>query len=254
MQVGRVYDAACWLLAWEEPAIGDEEVIIPVVAECDDSFLSESRVPQVTDGMSPPRWRRRGIRRRPVPAGGGRGRGRDGNELSWLQGGIGTASRVVPDGHTLAVVVLANFGERDRLTVAGVAVGRLLPRDDGRAAQAGRVCIVVIGTDAPVDAAGVPACRQAGLGLARTGSYAHHGSGEIFLAFATGLRGDRDARPSGGPVRRDLDPYFAAVSETTEEAVINALLAARTVVGVPGTPARSAGAAVRELLAEHGRL
>lgn len=258
MQVGRVYDAACWLLAAEEPAIGDEEVITPVVAECDDSFLSESRVPQVTDvdvatALAAARESAGGQSR---PEEGAVGAG-TGMSCLGFKGGIGTASRVVPDGHTVGVVVLANFGERHRLTVDGVAVGRLLPETTGELPRPAGSCIVVVGTDAPVDAAGCPRlAARAGLGLARTGSYAHHGSGEIFLAFATGLRGDRDARPSGGPVGGgDLDPYFAAVSEATEEAVINALLAARTVVGRAGNTSEGLpAAAVRELLAEHGRL
>ena len=78
--------------------------------------------------------------------------------------------------------------------------------------------------------------RRAGLGLARTGSIAHHGSGEIFLALATGLRArTRTATAAGTPVSgRDLDPYFAAAVEATEEAVLNALFAATTTVGVAG--------------------
>jgi D-aminopeptidase len=91
-------------------------------------------------------------------------------------------------------------------------------------------------TDGPLDAA---ACqrlaRRAGLGLARMGSTAHHGSGEIFLALATGLRAPRGAAPSRSPITGSaLDDYFAAVVEATEEAVLNSLLQAGTVTGRDG--------------------
>jgi D-aminopeptidase len=156
--------------------------------------------------------------------------------LGW-KGGIGTASRVVPSGHTVGVLVLTNFGEHERLTIAGVPVGRVLPPAAGppRPEPAGS-CIVVVVTDGPVDSAGCQRlARRAGLGLARTGSTGHHGSGEIFLALATGLRADRGAPPPGVPVvGRELDPYFAAVVEATEEAVVTSLLMSPTVVGRGG--------------------
>jgi D-aminopeptidase len=154
------------------------------------------------------------------------------------KGGIGTASRVVPDGATVGVVTMTNFGDRERLTVAGVPAGRLLPEPGESRAHPGPAgsCIVVVLTDGPLDAA---ACqrlaRRAGLGLARMGSTAHHASGEIFLALATGLRAPRGAAPSRSPITGGaLDDYFAAVVEATEEAVLNSLLQAGTVTGRDG--------------------
>ena len=155
-----------------------------------------------------------------------------------FKGGIGTASRVVPSGHTVGVLLMTNFGERSRLSVDGVPVGRLLPPDPypPEPAPAGS-CIGVVVTDAPLDAA---ACsrlaRRVGLGLARTGSTAHHGSGEIFLACATGIRGDRSGQLTGPPAVTGsrLDPFFAAVVEASEEAVLNSLLASPTVTGRSG--------------------
>ena len=152
------------------------------------------------------------------------------------KGGIGTASRVLPGGAPVGVLTLTNFGDGGRLAVAGVPVGRLLPRPErARAAPAGS-CIVVVITDGPLDAAACQrVARRAGLGLARTGSTAHHGSGEIFLALATGLRAPRGGAPPRVPVTgRGLDDYFAAVTEATEEAVINSLLQAVTVTGRDG--------------------
>jgi D-aminopeptidase len=177
-----------------------------------------------------------------------------------FKGGIGSASRLTPSGHTVGVLLLSNFGERQRLTVDGVPVGRMLPppagADDPAHPQAAGSCVVVIATDAPLDSA---ACarlaRRAGLGLARTGSTAHHGSGEIFLALATGLRGRGSARPPRpGLVGRDLDPFFAAVVEATEEAVLNSLLSAPTVTGRDGNTSQGLPTEqVRDLLRAAGR-
>ena len=127
MQVGRVYDAACELLMAEQPAIGTDDVIIPIVAECDDSFLSEPRRMQVNPSdVRAALLAARAVRGRGTPQEGAVGAG-TGMSCLGYKGGIGTASRVVPDGHTMGVLALTNFGERDRLTVAGLPAGRLLP-------------------------------------------------------------------------------------------------------------------------------
>jgi D-aminopeptidase len=239
MQLGRVFDAACELLAGQEPAIGDEDVLIPMVAECDDSFLNDARRMQVTpDDVAAALAAARAADRTRPPDEGAVGAG-TGMSCLGFKGGIGSASRRVPDGYTVGVLTLTNFGERERLTVAGVPVGRLLPP-----APAGRrtpppagSCIVVVLTDAPVLAADCTRlARRAGLGLARTGSTAHHASGEIFVAAATGLRAPRSGPAPAGPAvaGRALDPMFAAVVEATEEAVLNSLLQAPTVVGRSG--------------------
>jgi D-aminopeptidase len=259
MQLGRVYDAACELLIAEQPAIGCDDVIIPIVAECDDSFLNDSRRMQVDrgdvrDALAAARASVGGRAAAEGAVGAGTG-------MSCLgfKGGIGTASRLVPGGATVGVLTLTNFGDRDRLTVAGVPAGRLLPDPDDPAAPrpgpAGS-CIVAVITDGPLDSA---ACqrlaRRAGLGLARMGSTAHHGSGEIFLALATGLRARRGSAPSRAPVIGSaLDDYFAAVTEATEEAVLNSLLQAVTVTGRDGnTSHQIPPGALRTLVGEYGR-
>jgi D-aminopeptidase len=254
MQVGRVYDAACELLMQEQPAIGVDDVIIPVVAECDDSFLSEPRRMQVSRddvraALTAARASAAGalvdralvdrasVDRASVDGAEGAVGAGTGMTCLGYKGGIGTASRVLPDGHTVGVVTLTNFGDRERLTVAGTPAGRLLPAPPpgtGRPKPAGS-CIVVALTDGPLDAAGCERlARRAGLGLARTGSTAHHGSGEIFLALATGLRAPRGLSLGAPVTGRDLDGYFAAVVEATEEAVLNSLLQAETVRGRDG--------------------
>ncbi len=278
MQLGRVYDAACELLMAEDPGIGSDDVIIPIVAECDDSFLNDARRMQVTAAdVAAALAAARDSAGGPAPAQGAVGAG-TGMSCLGFKGGIGTASRLIASGHTVGVLLLSNFGDRRRLTVDGVPVGRLLPPVGGEPATrtdpapAGS-CIVIVVTDAPLDSA---ACarlaRRAGLGLARTGSTASHGSGEIFLAMATGRRGPRvdalgaPAAPVGSPppapvgappaalTGRALDPFFAAVVEATEEAVLNSMLAATTVTGRDGntSPGLPAGR-VRQLLQAAGR-
>jgi D-aminopeptidase len=247
MQLGRVYDAACELHLEEEPEIG-EEVVIPIVAECDDSFLNYAGRMQVTRDDVAEALRQARLKQAPQEGAVGSGTG-----MSCLgfKGGIGTASRVVPSGHTVGVLAMTNFGQRDRLTVDGVPVGRLLPEAPAPTAPPAGSCIVVVITDAPV----LPAdcqrlARRAGLGLARTGSTAHHGSGEIFLALATGLRAPRSSTFTGMPVvARDLDPFFEAVVDATEECVLNSLLMAPTVVGRDGNTSEGLPAeAVKALL------
>jgi D-aminopeptidase len=259
MQVGRVYDAACELLMTEEPAIGRENVIIPIVAECDDSFLSDARRMQVTkDDVAVALRAARDSVGSCAPAEGAVGAG-TGMTCFEFKGGIGTASRVTSSGHTVGVLLLSNFGRRERLTVAGVPVGQLLAPEQpspGPRLPAGS-CIVVVVTDAPLDSAAcVRLARRAGLGLARTGSTASHGSGEIFLGLATGLRGrhsDVDRSRSGQIEGSDLDEFFAAVVEATEEAVLNSMLAAPTVTGRDGNTSPCLPVErVRELLGAAG--
>ena len=246
MQVGRVYDAACELLGSEDEGIGADDVIIPIVAECDDSYLSESRRMQVTRAdveKALGEARISAASDRP-PAEGAVGAG-TGMSCLGFKGGIGTSSRLTPSGHAVGVLVLTNFGSQQRLTIDGVPVGRLLapagvppPAPARPRPRPAGSCIVVTVTDAPLDSvACTRLARRAGLGLARTGSTGDHGSGEIFLALATGLRRPRNASPPTSQPEltgRDLDPFFAAVVEATEEAVLNSMLAAPTVTGRDG--------------------
>jgi len=234
-----------------------DDVVIPVVGECDDSFLNDCRRMQV--GAADVRSsydaaaRSRGATSPPPEGAVGAGTG-----MSCLgfKGGIGTASRVTGDGYTVAVLLLTNFGERHRLTVAGVPLGRLLPAPDMSAAPPAGSCIGVVVTDAPVDAAGCARlARRIGLGLARTGSTAHHGSGEIFLAASTTCRFDRDGAPEAGPrvAGRGLDPLFGAVVDAAEEAVLNSLLGSVTTTGRDGNTSEGLDpAVVSRLLAEAG--
>ena len=237
MQLGRVYDSACRIAMEVDPVVA-EEVVIPVVAECDDSFLNDNRRMQVEHDDVVAAWRTaldsRGADAPPNEGAVGSGTGMSCFDF---KGGIGTASRVTPGGHTVGVLLMTNFGVREECIVAGVPVGRLLgPATTGPQVPAGS-CIGIVVTDAPVDGAGCARlARRIGLGLARTGSVAHHGSGEIFMGFGTGMRLDRDGHPDGTPLvtGRDLDPFFAAVVEATEEAVLNSMFGAPTTTGRAG--------------------
>lgn len=257
MQVGRVYDGAVAAAVAADPEIGVSRVVIPVVGECDDSWLSESRVPQIeADDAGRALAAARGG---PVEEG-CVGAGTGMLTLGW-KGGVGTASRIVePVEATLGVLVLSNYGSADQLRVDGVAVGEVLGSGvDGPPEPAGS-CIAVVATDAPLLPSQLErVARRCGLGLARTGSVAHHGSGEIFLAFSTTVRAsvsDRAQRRTLEAVPDSaLDDLFQATVDATEEAVLNALWAAVDTTGREGRLARALPHdETLALLERHGRL
>jgi D-aminopeptidase len=234
LQVGRVYDAACGIALEADPRVADD-VVIPVVAECDDSHLNDCRVMQVERADVLAAYARAFASRGASYAEQGSVGAGTGMSCLGFKGGIGTSSRVVGD-HTVAVLLLTNFGAGERLTVDGVPVGRLLPVAPEAPKPAGS-CIGVVVTDAPVAPADCGRlARRVGLGLARTGSTAHHGSGEIFLAASTTWRCDRDGRWEGGrPVSgRSLDALFEGVVDASEEAVLDSMLLSPTTTGRDG--------------------
>lgn len=251
MQVGRVFDGAVAAAVAADPDVGVENVVIPVVGECDDSWLNDARTVQVeaadvgraVAGASAD------------PDEGAVGAGTGMLCLGW-KGGIGSSSRLLPGaGATLGVLVLANFGSPEELRVDGVPVGRALGHGYDVPTPGGS-CIAVVVTDAPLGPAQLArVARRCGLGLARSGSVAHHGSGEIFLALSTGAR-----RPRGEPLPQTLpdgalDELFSATVEATEEAVLNAQWAAPDVTGRLGRTARGVPHDdVLELLDRAGRL
>ena len=175
-----------------------------------------------------------------------------GTKAFGFKAGIGTSSRRVPEddgGHAVGVLVQANHGARRRLSVDGVPVGReladLLPPElaEAPAAPGGGSIIVVVATDAPL----LPhQCRRlaqrASLGIARGGGGGEHSSGDMVIAFATGNRGLQHEEAAGVPPAREvamlndqhIDPLFWAAIEATEEAVLNALVAAQTMTGRDG--------------------
>jgi D-aminopeptidase len=256
-QVGRVYDAAFQLELGRHPELV-EDIFVPVVAECDDSFLNDIRTMWVApDDVAAAHEAALASRGSSAPPQEGSVGSGTGMSCLGFKGGIGTSSRVTPGGHTVAVLLMTNFGQRDRLTVDGVPVGRLLPEHVDPPRPAGS-CIGVVVTDAPVDPLGCERlARRVGLGLARTGSTAHHGSGEIFLAVSTTARTDRDGTVLDDGRRwgmRGLDDLFEAVVDAAEESVLNSLLMSPTTVGRDGNTSEGLDPeTVVRLLREHGR-
>ena len=186
-----------------------------------------------------------------------------------FKAGIGTASRVVGDddgGYTVGALVQANFGIRERLLVDGVPVGREIPRSDipgpdPAAGAGGGSVIVILATDAPLLA---HQCRRlahrAALGIARTGGGGENDSGDLFLAFAIGNRGlpaEDEGRSVTVPLSMLGDDHitslFWAAIEATEEAVINALVAAETMTGNGVTFHALPADRLLEIMARHGR-
>jgi L-aminopeptidase/D-esterase-like protein len=232
--VGIARDA---VIAWQaRRGPGAQPWGLPVVAETWDGWLNdingfhvkEAHVFEALDAA----------RGGPVDEGGvGGGTGMVAFEL---KGGIGTSSRRLDSrhgGYTLGVLVQANFGLRRQLTVVGVPVGREIPEGTFRDDEAGSV-IVVVATDAPL----LPhqldrLARRVALGLARTGSGAMNGSGDLFVAFSTANPGTALAKTAVAATvlpNEAMNPLFTATVQATEEAVINALVAGRTTTGIDG--------------------
>jgi D-aminopeptidase len=154
-----------------------------------------------------------------------------------FKGGIGTSSRVLDaklGGYSVGVLVQCNYGQRDQLRIAGVPVGKEITDYMIRDEDVGSI-IVVVATDAPL----IPTqlkrlAKRVSLGLARDGSYSGGGSGDIFIAFSTANPGAGEhngVRPLNMLPNDDLDPLFLATVQATEEAVVNAMIAAETMTG-----------------------
>src|SRR3989440_4761532 len=160
-----------------------------------------------------------------------------------FKGGIGTSSRKFESkvgAYTVGVLVQCNYGSRKNLRIAGVPVGREIPEDPQYASTSfneldrGSI-IVVVATDAPLVAHQLKRlARRVSLGLGRNGSISGNGSGDIFIAFSTANSGaaadhvvDLKMLPND-----HLEPVFAATVQATEEAIINAMVAAETMTGI----------------------
>jgi D-aminopeptidase len=178
-----------------------------------------------------------------------------------FKGGIGTASRRLSaeaGGYTVGALVQCNYGRKGDLTIAGVPVGREVAGAGARDDDAGSI-IVVVATDAPL----VPTqlkrlARRVSLGLARVGSIAGNGSGDIFIAFSTANPGA--ARPTGLVTLTDLpndrmNPLFAATVQSAEEAIVNAMIAAETMKGADNLVVRALPHdELRRILKKYNRL
>ncbi|HEX3820490.1 MAG TPA: P1 family peptidase [Candidatus Sulfotelmatobacter sp.] len=178
-----------------------------------------------------------------------------------FKGGIGTSSRVLSEkagGYTVGVLVQCNYGSRDQLRIAGINVGREIPEHTVWQRDVGSI-IVVVATDAPL----IPTqlkrmAKKVSLGLGRDGSYSGDGSGDIFIAFSTanpGAVGTNGLHQITMLPNDSLDPVFLATVQATEEAVVNAMVAAETMTGINNhTVIALPHDRLREVLKKHDRL
>jgi D-aminopeptidase len=246
MAVGKVSDAAVKWMTRRFPGIGtDYDVIIPLVGECDDSWLNDAvgrhvrsehiyrAIEQAAAG--------------PV-AEGSVGAG-TGLITCDFKAGIGTSSRRVSVGqgeaartYTLGILVQSNFGVMRSLRVDGAPVGDMLEREfspDGRRLKNAGSIIVVLATDAPLLSSQlVRLCKRAALGIGRVGSFAAHGSGEILVGFSTANKVPRVTSRMTAAIEVLLDEacdgLYEAIVECTEEAIVNSLCMADEMRGPTG--------------------
>ncbi len=247
MNVPRVADALVTIAAEGSPHIGvgfpergwpGYASVNPLVAETSDGYLSDLQARPI--GLEQVRAALAAASVDVTEGAVGAGAGT--SCYGW-KGGIGTASRVLPEragGFTIGALVQTNFGRAEELTICGVPVGRHLRPPEAQQADLGGSIMIILATNAPLDARGLERlCRRAAFGLARTGSNCHGGSGDFVVAFSTANRIlDRpDPLVALRPVidEQPLMSYFStAVIESVEEAIYNSLLMARTVVGRNG--------------------
>ena len=236
LNVGLVADAVITAMLRQNPAIGiTTSTVNPVVGETNDGYLNDIQgrhvhpahvwdcLAQASGGP---------VREGCVGAG-------TGTICYGVKGGIGSASRRVPDGFTLGTLVQTNFGGAWDLMMLGVPVGQLLAQAEPPGGP-GSV-MVVLATDAPLSARQLGrVAHRAAFGLARTGSYGSHGSGDFVIAFSTTRRRSHTPAEAVETVQRipdehrALDHLFLATVEAVEEAVLNSLVAAETMTGRDG--------------------
>jgi D-aminopeptidase len=239
--VGVVRDAViAWRVKQGPPDPSGYWWSLPIVAETYDGFLNDvngfhvkpDHVFQALDGA----------KTGAVPE--GNVGGGTGMVCYGFKGGIGTASRRLDQnagGYTVGVLVQANFGRRNQLRIAGVPVGTEITEGTRSSSLAGPLSedvgsvIIVVATDAPLIAHQLKRlARRAALGVARTGSTSGDGSGDIFVAFSTA---NPEAAKTTGTIQLTMlpndrmNPVFEATVQATEEAIVNALIAAETMTG-----------------------
>ena len=257
--LGAVYDAAVGQMLEANPALFDRSPRpVPVVGETWADFLND------TAGRH---LKGRHVREALSSAHSGAvAEGCIGGGTSMrafgFKAGIGTASRQLPKlgpGYTVGVLVQANFGQRGQLLVDGVPVGREIPDllpEEGEAPKS-KSLLVAIATNAPL----LPIqlrrlCKRAGIGMARTGGISTHGSGDLVLAFSTAHRmTDGEMRTQTSVANRIINPVFQAVVEATEEAILNSLTTAYTMVGRDGNTIHALPLdRLVEVMRAHGRI
>ena len=239
MSVGVVSDAVVKYMIKKYPGIGEfYDVVIPVVGECDDSYLNDAKGRHVTDAhvFEAIRSASQGVVAEGVV---GAGTGMNAYDF---KAGIGTSSRVLPareGGYTVGVLVLANLGVRRNLSVIGVPVGEELAEYHLPKRHVEGSIITVVATDAPLLSNQLTRlAKRAALGIGRTGSHAGHTSGEIVISFSTANKVPRSSRKLTTRIEalfdHRMDPLYEAVIEATEESIYNSMCMAGTTDGING--------------------
>lgn len=245
------------------PGIGiEQDVVIPLVGECDDSFLNDIggrhvKAEHVYEAITSARS---GAVEEGNIGGG------TGMMTCDFAGGIGTSSRRLPaahGGYTIGILVMSNFGRMADLRVDGVPVGSALEPECAerkrRTTFYGSI-IAVLATDAPLLSHQITRlCKRVALGIGRVGSYAAHGSGEIILGFSSANTISRRTRKHTHQLTvlddSHINRLYEATIEATEEAILNAIFVAERMEGVNGHVAPAIPLQrVREVLRAHGRL
>jgi D-aminopeptidase len=256
--VGVVRDTViAWELKHGTPIPVEDWWSLPVVAETWDGYLNDIngfhvKAEDASTAMD-------GARSGPVAE--GNVGGGTGMVCFEFKGGTGTASRKLPEklgGYTVGVLVQCNFGERYQLRIAGIPVGKEIKGPAIWSQETGSIIVVVV-TDAPV----LPhqlkrIARRVPLGLGRLGSISGNDSGDIFIAFSTANSGAGLAKKPANVQtlpNEDMDALFEATVQATEEAVVNAMVAAKTMTGVNGhTVEALPHDKLREVLKKYNRL
>lgn len=237
MSMGTAANAVIRYLLKQNPSAGiDEDSIIPIVSECDDGYLNDSRGMHVTEEhvLAAIEGATQEVQEGAVGAG-------TGMTCYDYKGGIGTSSRIVEvagQRFTLGTLVVSNHGDWSELTIDGVRVGSLLGRPEKKRPEKGSI-VMVVGTDAPVDSRQLGRiARRAVMGLALTGASSQDGSGDIVIAFSTANvheRFEEDSFVVDKLLRdRELNGLFRAVIDSTAESIINSLFKAETMEGRDG--------------------
>ncbi len=240
LSVGTCSQAVVNYMVEKYPEIGGEsDVVIPLVGECDDSWLNDIagrhvKTEHVYEAID-------SAKSGPVEE--GNVGGGTGMITCDFKGGIGTSSRKLPagkGGFTLGVLVMSNFGNTIDLRMDGIPVGEILaPRFQEfrqRAKSYGSI-IAVLATNAPLSAHQLSRlCKRVAIGIGRAGSYAAHGSGEIVLGFSTANRVLRKSKKFTYSLTllsdQHVNPLYHAAVEATEEAILNALCMADGMDGI----------------------
>lgn len=239
LAVGVAFEAVIQYMLEQNPDIGiSTGSVNPVILECNDSYLNDIRGRHITPAHVMEALKSAGKDFEEGAVGAGTGM-----SAFEFKGGIGSSSRLLRiHDHELTVgtLVLSNFGRREDLLCNGIPVGKALADFPGRNPhqKSDGSIIMVVATDAPLTSRQLGrVARRAVIGLARTGGYASHGSGDVVVAFSTAQRIPHEtdtllqirALPDGL-----LTPLFKATSESVEEAILNSLLQAETTDGRDG--------------------